>query len=246
MAYQGNPPYDGGPGGPHQGGPSDPGGPYQGGPGGPYQGGPGGPYQGGPGGGPYQGGAPGPYQGNPPAGPYQGSPGSYQGETVRRDVPSAGSPYPGGPYQGGPGPYPGGPYGGGPGYANPAAQYSDWIHRVGAYLVDVVPVLVLYFILGLAGKVALLVVAWVIALAYTAWNRWYLGGQGQSLGKRALGMKLVSEQTGQPIGMLNAFLRDICHIVDSIICYVGYLFPLWDAKRQTLADKIMHTVVVPA
>ena len=113
-------------------------------------------------------------------------------------------------------------------------------------LVDVVPVLILYFILGLAGKLPLLVVAWVIALAYTAWNRWYLGGQGQSLGKRALGMKLVSEQTGQPIGTLNAFLRDICHIVDGIICYVGYLFPLWDAKRQTLADKIMHTVVVPA
>jgi hypothetical protein len=32
--------------------------------------------------------------------------------------------------------------------------------------------------------------------------------------------------------------------VDSIICYVGYLFPLWDQQRQTLADKIMSTVVV--
>jgi uncharacterized RDD family membrane protein YckC len=59
-------------------------------------------------------------------------------------------------------------------------------------------------------------------------------------------MKLVSEQTGQPIGALNAFLRDICHFVDGIICYVGFLFPLWDAKRQTLADKIMKTVVIPA
>jgi hypothetical protein len=31
--------------------------------------------------------------------------------------------------------------------------------------------------------------------------------------------------------------------VDSIICFVGYLFPLWDPKRQTIADKIMTTVV---
>ncbi len=31
-----------------------------------------------------------------------------------------------------------------------------------------------------------------------------------------------------------------------MICYIGYLFPLWDQKRQTLADKIMHSVVVPA
>jgi hypothetical protein len=41
-----------------------------------------------------------------------------------------------------------------------------------------------------------------------------------------------------------AFVRDLAHIVDSVICYVGFLFPLWDAKKQTLADKIVKTVVV--
>ena len=33
--------------------------------------------------------------------------------------------------------------------------------------------------------------------------------------------------------------------LDSLVCYLGFLFPLWDAKRQTFADKIIHTVVVP-
>ena len=61
-----------------------------------------------------------------------------------------------------------------------------------------------------------------------------------------LNLRLVSEETGQPIGMLMAFVRDICHIIDGIICYVGFLFPLWDSKRQTLADKIVKTVVIPA
>jgi hypothetical protein len=42
-----------------------------------------------------------------------------------------------------------------------------------------------------------------------------------------------------------AFVRDICHFVDAITCLVGFLFPLWDAQRQTLADKIVRTVVVP-
>jgi uncharacterized RDD family membrane protein YckC len=93
---------------------------------------------------------------------------------------------------------------------------------------------------------ALYLLAILAALAYQIYNRWYLGGQGQSLGKRTLGMRLLSEQTGQPIGTLMAFVRDICHVVDSIICYIGWLFPLWDAKRQTLADKIVKTVVVPA
>jgi RDD family len=41
-----------------------------------------------------------------------------------------------------------------------------------------------------------------------------------------------------------AFVRDLAHIIDSIICYIGWLFPLWDARRQTIADKIMSTVVV--
>ena len=58
------------------------------------------------------------------------------------------------------------------------------------------------------------------------------------------GVKLVKEVTGQPIGMGMAFVRDLAHIVDSLICYVGWLFPLWDAKRQTLADKMLGTVVV--
>lgn len=31
-----------------------------------------------------------------------------------------------------------------------------------------------------------------------------------------------------------------------MICNIGYLFPLWDPKRQTIADKIMKTVVINA
>ena len=83
----------------------------------------------------------------------------------------------------------------------------------------------------------------VIILAIVVYNRWYLGGQGQSFGKKTLGLTLVKETTGQPIGFAMAFVRDLAHTVDSIICFVGYLFPLWDPKRQTIADKIMTTVV---
>jgi len=36
------------------------------------------------------------------------------------------------------------------------------------------------------------------------------------------------------------------HIVDGLSLFIGYLWPLWDKKRQTFADKIMSTVVVSA
>ena len=51
---------------------------------------------------------------------------------------------------------------------------------------------------------------------------------------------------GQPIGFGMAFVRRICHFVDGIICYIGFLWPLWDEKKQTIADKIVSTVVVQA
>jgi uncharacterized RDD family membrane protein YckC len=124
--------------------------------------------------------------------------------------------------------------------------YANWPQRVGAYLIDIVPVLVLILI-GRAAGGAIFVVLYLAAVAVSIYNRWFLAGKtGQSWGKQVLGIRLVKEATGEPIGGLMAFVRDIAHFVDSIICYIGFLFPLWDSKRQTLADKIMSTVVVPA
>ncbi len=131
--------------------------------------------------------------------------------------------------------------------AESAAAYANWGTRVGAYLIDIAPIIVLDIINFAIGSFLISLLVGLIAIGWTIYNRWYMmGSTGQSLGKKQLGIKLISETTGQPIGPLMAFVRDICHVVDGIICFVGYLFPLWDAKAQTLADKIMTTVVIPA
>jgi uncharacterized RDD family membrane protein YckC len=86
---------------------------------------------------------------------------------------------------------------------------------------------------------------YLIALGLGLYNQVYLQGTtGQSWGKRMLNLKLVGMSDGQPIGPLMAFVRGLAHFVDAIICDIGFLFPLWDARRQTLADKIMSTVVL--
>jgi uncharacterized RDD family membrane protein YckC len=138
----------------------------------------------------------------------------------------------------------------------PAVAYASWIQRVGAYLIDalcVAPFSILAVVLGrgtdeatgLPTFNALYWVFLVLSLVVSGYNRWYQAGKtGQSWGKKALGIRLVGEQTGQPIGAGLAFGRDIAHFVDAIICYIGFLFPLWDAKKQTLADKIVKTLVV--
>ena len=89
-------------------------------------------------------------------------------------------------------------------------------------------------------------VAQLLILAYVIWNNGYRQGTtGSSIGKSVLKFKVVSEATGQPIGFGMSVVRQLAHFVDAIICYVGFLFPLWDSKRQTLADKIMTTVCLP-
>ena len=123
--------------------------------------------------------------------------------------------------------------------------YANWGQRVGAYLIDIAPIVIIDLIFFRISFAVGLILS-LAALGWTIYNRWYQAGTtGQSLGKKVLHLRLVSDQTGQPIGPLMAFVRDICHIVDSVICYVGFLFPLWDAKRQTIADKIVGTVVIP-
>ena len=41
-----------------------------------------------------------------------------------------------------------------------------------------------------------------------------------------------------------SFLRQLAHVVDSLVCYLGWLWPLWDGRNQTLGDKIVGTVVI--
>ena len=89
-------------------------------------------------------------------------------------------------------------------------------------------------------------IAWILSLVYIIWNYGYRQGTtGSSIGKSIMKFKVVSEKTGQPIGFGMSIVRQLAHIIDGAICYIGYLFPLWDAKRQTIADKIMSTICLP-
>ena len=57
-------------------------------------------------------------------------------------------------------------------------------------------------------------------------------------------IKLVGVATGRPIGAFMAFVRQLAHFVDAVTLFVGYLWPIWDRRNQTLADKIVGSVVI--
>lgn len=152
------------------------------------------------------------------------------------------------------------PYGQQPGgYGQPAfavpggAQLAEWGPRAAAYLIDLAPIVVVWLLAIIGTSIDTTVGAVLGGLGYLAffgwliYNRWILQGKtGQSYGKKFMKIKLIGEQSDQPIGPGMAFVRDIAHSVDSMACAVGYLWPLWDEKKQTFSDKIMKTFVVTA
>jgi uncharacterized RDD family membrane protein YckC len=70
------------------------------------------------------------------------------------------------------------------------------------------------------------------------------GARGRTVGKQLVGLRLVRESDGRAVGPGLAFVRVLCHFFDVLACFAGYLWPLWDDKRQTFADKIVCTLVM--
>ncbi|MDR7300907.1 RDD family protein [Haloactinomyces albus] len=202
--------------------------------------------------------------GGPPSGPQPQQPHGQQGYG-----PPSG-PVPPQPYgQQGYGP----PYGvpsayGVPGHpgmvVHPYGRPAEWGTRVLGYLLDGgIPgvaagiSILLGFMIGsliagngsdAAATVFLIVMLLLGSLGSTAFSIWNVayrrGTTGQTIGQQVVKIRTVSEDHGGPIGFGNAFLRQLCHILDSAPCNVGFLAPLWEEKNQTWADKIMRTVVV--
>jgi uncharacterized RDD family membrane protein YckC len=83
----------------------------------------------------------------------------------------------------------------------------------------------------------------LLGLAYYG----YLEGSpsGQTVGKRIVGIRVIDFQTGGPLGVGRALIRYVARFISGIACFIGYLWMLWDAEKQTWHDKIANCVVVP-
>jgi uncharacterized RDD family membrane protein YckC len=143
-----------------------------------------------------------------------------------------------------------------------AAPFAGWFSRVLATIIDAIPPIVVAFIadatfgttsetsdnrpsidLSAAG----LALIYGFALVWFIYNTVYRQGTtGQTIGKTMLGIAVYRAGTAEPIGAALSFVRQLVHLVDSITCYLGYLWPLWDSQKRTFADMIMSTRVYHA
>jgi uncharacterized RDD family membrane protein YckC len=83
----------------------------------------------------------------------------------------------------------------------------------------------------------------LLSLAYFT----YLEGSpsGQTVGKKAMGIRVIDFSGGGSIGHGRAFVRWIGRFVSAIVCLLGYFWMLWDKEKQTWHDKFANAVVVP-
>lgn len=151
-----------------------------------------------------------------------------------------------------------------------AGPLATWGHRFGAYLLDMVvlaiPAAILFVTLVLprldditvdaegelhgasatdAGSFAIAIILFVIiAILYKPLME---GANGQTLGKKWTGLRVVKEEDGGRIGYGKAWFRWFIGALANAVpfgTFVDHLWPLWDDNKQTLHDKAAKTIVV--
>ena len=130
---------------------------------------------------------------------------------------------------------------GGSGPSGPRASFG---RRLVASLLDGILVSIVYWIgFAIGGRGLASVVGIIVSLAYFS----YFEGSpsGQTIGKKALGIRVIDFATGGALGFGRGFVRWISRILSTIPCFLGYLWMLWDKEKQTWHDKIATSVVVP-
>ena len=86
------------------------------------------------------------------------------------------------------------------------------------------------------------VLSFLLSLAYSVWM---LSNYSSTIGMMVLKIKITKEN-GKKITYQDAILRYFASILSGIVLLLGYLWMIWDSKKQTWHDKIAKTIVIKA
>ncbi len=83
----------------------------------------------------------------------------------------------------------------------------------------------------------------VIGVIFFNWVYSYVRYDGQSFGKRFVGLRVVRAD-GQPMNYQTALIRLLVYLVSMLFAGLGFLWMLWDEDQRGLHDKIAKTLVI--
>ena len=158
------------------------------------------------------------------------------------------------------------PYGWQPPVQNgpaPGVSYGSRLGRLIAYIIDGFIMSLLFFVVfavvsllvgsvsaadtpsagaGILGLVLILVVLVVAIL----WKPWFWSHGGQTPGYKMLGLRVVRAADGGPVSLGQGIGRLLGYIVSGFLFDLGFIWILFDGKRQGWHDKLAGTVVISA
>ncbi len=130
------------------------------------------------------------------------------------------------------------------------ARLATWPWRVAAGVIDYG---ITWFLPAkLLGTHFPTLTLWLVAILIGFNSGFMQGRTSQSLGKRILGLRTIRSEvdthSGEPLagypGVLRCLLRAALHAVDAAFCFIGFLRPLWNLRRETWADSLVNTLVI--
>ncbi|TQF74998.1 RDD family protein [Rhodococcus spelaei] len=95
--------------------------------------------------------------------------------------------------------------------------------------------------------IALMVAGFLLTLVILIWNVVFRQGTtGQSVAKKWLGISVVRESDGRPLGPGMAFVRWLLLWILGDTCFLNFLWPLWDSRHRCWHDMLVTSVVIRA
>jgi uncharacterized RDD family membrane protein YckC len=130
-----------------------------------------------------------------------------------------------------------------PAGAGPSGPRASFGRRLVAAIIDGILLGIVAAIFYAFSRTLGYVVQILLTVAYLT----YFEGSasGQTVGKKAMGIRVIDFRSGGSIGYGRAFIRWIGRYVSAIACLLGYFWMLWDKEKQTWHDKFANDVVVP-
>ncbi|HSX39578.1 MAG TPA: RDD family protein [Candidatus Saccharimonadales bacterium] len=129
----------------------------------------------------------------------------------------------------------------------PAVQYASFGVRFLALFIDVIIITIVKVVIvqlmgGDKAPEGIGALLWLVGAAYMVV---LTSIKGQTLGKMALKIRVQREDNGANLSFIEAILREVVgKFASGIVLGLGYLWVIWDPKKQGWHDKIAKSVVV--
>jgi uncharacterized RDD family membrane protein YckC len=124
------------------------------------------------------------------------------------------------------------------------SEKASWWTRFFAVVIDSIAIGIVASVLSRGDTTGASGLQTLLGLAYFVYF-WSANGKGQTLGMRALNIKVIKTD-GSQLDLVGAFIRYIGLIISIACIFIGVIWAAFDGQKQGWHDKIAGTYVVKA